>query len=996
MIRLDDALQTSPMARRRVERQYSVKSSVDEVVLIDRESERASLEAAAAAALAGRGTLLLVSGEAGIGKTSLIRQALANSGLLVLEGRAHAGVPLPYGPLLMALRQRIIEHSTSLLSEVPETQRLALILPELGAVPHVADRAALFDALRVTLVSLVRAQPTALFLDDLHWADHTTLELLPALASELDHEPLLIVGAYRGDEIPRGHPVRRLRATLRQSGRLRELTIGPLDREQTAQLAARLLGAEPGATLAAALHARTEGVPFFIEELSSALMTGERLRHDASGHVHAATDELPLPESVRDAVGLQAADLLPQERHILDIAAVAGQEPDIDLLLDLAQADDEALASLFERRLLVDAGDGRAMFRHALTREACYLDVPWPRRRALHREVAAYLTAQGAAPAEVAEHWLAARDMERACMALVTAAEDSCRSHAYRDAVVAFRRALELWPDASADQQRRELLERVAACAERSGDLAEAARAWREASDARREAGETHEHALAERRLAGIAELRGDWERSLAARATAAAAFASIGQEAEAATERLLAAAHLRAASNYHAALALLDVARAEAEHAGRVDLLARILGHEGNARARLGDGAEGIALVRSALTLALEHNLPAAAADIYQRLADALEHAGDYTGAKDTYLDAFDYCQANAADTLAYVCLACLSVVLRQTGEWERAVAICRDALATPDTVIPVRAVASGSLGTICALRGDARAARPLLLQAHTLSRRIELAAMELLSAWGLLLVDDLNDAHAAAIERCRDLLARWRQTDERHYIVAALRWLTTYCAEQRADREAHDCAAALAEIAAATGQPEALTALSHALGELALLDDDPHQALPHFVQAFDLLRDQQLPFEQAHTERRIGNVLVLVGQREAGVARLTSAYRLARKLGARPLATRSASDLQALGEPVERRLGRRAAIQLSNSGLSPRELEVLRQVAIGHTSREVGQHLFLSPRTVEMHVQGILAKLDCRSRIEAVRKATELGLLDTALVSEHTKPHS
>lgn len=118
--------------------------------------------------------------------------------------------------------------------------------------------------------------------------------------------------------------------------------------------------------------------------------------------------------------------------------------------------------------------------------------------------------------------------------------------------------------------------------------------------------------------------------------------------------------------------------------------------------------------------------------------------------------------------------------------------------------------------------------------------------------------------------------------------------------------------------------------------------------------------------------TERRAGNALAL-----------------ARKLGARPLAARIARDLLALGEPIERHLGRRAAGQLAQGGLSRREAEVLRLVAVGRTSREIGQYLYLSPRTVEKHIQSILAKFDCHTRVEAIRKATELGLLESVVAT-------
>lgn len=946
--------------------------------LIGRDRESAAIARHVAAIRAGRGGLVLLAGEAGVGKTTLARQALAASGLGVLEGQAHQGITLPYGPLVASLRA--CQPREAAAGDVI-ARALALAVPD-PAAPAEGDRPALFEALRAAFAALAARQPLAVLLDDLHWADSATLEVLPALASALGQVPLLLLGIYRSDEIPRGHPVRRLRSDLRRIGHFAEIAVEPLDREQTTSLVARTLGATPNPALAAAIYDRTEGVPFFVEELVAGLALGERLRRGAAGLELGDGAELPLPESVRDAVLLRLNGLPESARRALEIAAVLGQEFDIDLVAALA--DDEHWATApAERNLIGEIAPGRAAFRHALTREACYLDVPWSHRRALHRQIAARLEDDGAAPAIIAAHWLAAREPDRARAALLAAAEASCRVHAYRDAATAARQALELWPEGADELGRVAALERLGRCAERSGELGEAAQVWREIAAEYRQRGDLHRAGLAERQLAGVHELQGDWERALAARERAADAYAACNLPAEAATERLHAAAHLRSAAGYHAALALLATARAEVAGTARWDLQARILGQEGNARARLGNGAEGLALVRAGLALALEHHLVGPAAEIYQRLADALEHAGDYTGAQETYQEAFAFCQAHDVATAGQLCLACLTVVLRQTGAWEQATTLCRDVLATENVAPHPRAVASCMLGTLHVLGGRARHARPMLLEALTLARRIELAAAELLALWGLALADEQGGAGAAAVERCRTILARWATTEERHYVVPVLHWAVTCCAEHGADSEARSCAAALAEIATATGQAEALAALAHALGETALLDGDAAGAATHFSRALALLRDRDAPFERAQTLRRAGLALVQAGEREAGIGHLTDGYRAARQLGARPLATRIAGELAALGEPVERHLGRRAAGDLAHGGLSRRERDVLHLIAVGRTSPEIGTALHLSPRTVEMHVGRLLDKLDCGTRAEAVHKAATLGLL-------------
>ncbi len=949
--------------------------------LIGRERECAVLADRVAALGKRHGALVLLSGEAGIGKSSLAHHALALSGLLVLEGRAYQGVTLPYGPLVAALRSYPAHEAGAVDLGAALARALALAVPDPDA-PVVGDRAALFEALRAAFAAVAECSPSAVLLDDLHWSDSATLELLPALASALAQVPLLIVASYRSDEIPRGHPVRRLRSDLRRMGRFEELVVEPLDREQTACLIARTLGDAPGTVLAAAIYDRTEGVPFFVEELVAGLLAGVHLHHGAAGLELGGGSDLPLPESVRDAVLLRLIGLSQHARRAVDVAAVIGQEFDLDLVAALV-ADEHWAIEPTERNLIGEIVPGRAAFRHALTREACYLDVAWSRRRALHRQLAGHLELAGASPVIVAEHWLAGRDAPRARAALLDAAEASYRVHAYRDAAGSVQRALDLWPEGLDEAGRLAALTQLGHCAERSGELGEAARIWREIVAEHQQRGEPHRLATAARRLAGVHELQGDWERALLAREQAARAYADSDRPAEAAQERLLAAAHLRSAARYHPALALLATAHAEATRAGSWALQARILGLEGNVRARLGESATGVALVRAGLALALEQHLAGPAAEVYQRLADSLEHAGDYDGARAAYQEAFMFCRAHDAAGVGQLCLACLTMVLRQTGDWEQAATACRAVLASDDVTPYARAVAAGSLGTLHALCGRARHARPLLLDAAVLARQFAIAALELVILWGFALAEEQTGTDAAVVDRCRALLARWATTEERHYVVPMLHWAVTCCAERGAVDEARACAAALAQIATATGQVETLAALAHALGEIALLDGDAAGAAAHFRRAQTQLRDRDAPFERAQTMGRAGVALVRAGEREAGIDRLVAAHRAARQLGARPLATRIAGELAALGAPVERHLGRRAAAELASGGLSRREREVLALIAVGRTSPEIGTTLHLSPRTVEMHVGRILDKLDCGNRAEAVHKAAILGLL-------------
>src|SRR5690242_10471366 len=219
-----------------------------------------------------------------MGKTHLAEHVLAPGRAPVLRGTAG---PSAYAAIVAALRSHRGE-----LDPGPLRPQLATLMPELGPAEE-CDRATLFEAILATLEALA---PAIVLLDDLQWSDAATLELLAALAPRAQELPLLVIGAYRSDELSRDHAIRRLRANLRRSRTLRELTLQPLSLEDSAELAAAVLGAPPSPTLARTLHDRTQGVPFFVEELAAALRPG--LSEGPHGLEHDA--EVPVPDTIRE------------------------------------------------------------------------------------------------------------------------------------------------------------------------------------------------------------------------------------------------------------------------------------------------------------------------------------------------------------------------------------------------------------------------------------------------------------------------------------------------------------------------------------------------------------------------------------------------------------------------------------------------------------------------------------------------------------------------
>jgi len=253
----------------------------------------------------------------------------------------------------------------------------------------------------------------------------------------------------------------------------------------------------------------------------------------------------------------------------------------------------------------------------------------------------------------------------------------------------------------------------------------------------------------------------------------------------------------------------------------------------------------------------------------------------------------------------------------------------------------------------------------------------------------WGLAVVAHLEGDERSAIGRVTTLVERCTAKEEWHYALPALRWAAAFCAE-RGDRDlgARDlvveCHRLLAVVTTRDSAPKVLSALAHAGAEIALLDGRTEEATEQFGRSMDLLQGITAPYERALTHLRWGHALADHGERLAAVEKLTNSYRIARQLRARPLMQGAAAQLAGMGEPVDRRLGRLAARSLQPGSLTRREKEVLRLLALGHTNRRIAQELFVSPRTVDMHVRNVLAKLGCASRLTAARRAAELGLLE------------
>ena len=279
--------------------------------LVGRERECAHLAALVSAAAQGVGGIVLVSGEAGVGKTALVEAALAGAPLLTVRAAANPLATPAFGPIAHAahlLRRELPDAFADAAANYPA---LARLLSDEGAVE--IDRTTLLRTLAAALCAIARQRAFALVLEDMQWADCATLELVAELAGDARRAPLFVVLVHRSDGVPRGHPVRMLRDALRRARILNEICVEPLERPEALLLAERLLDGESSEDARLAIVDRGGGVPLFIEAMAAAL----RARGDVAATRQCAAT-LPLPETVRDAI-MDGVDALPTAgRHAAD------------------------------------------------------------------------------------------------------------------------------------------------------------------------------------------------------------------------------------------------------------------------------------------------------------------------------------------------------------------------------------------------------------------------------------------------------------------------------------------------------------------------------------------------------------------------------------------------------------------------------------------------------------------------------------------------------
>ncbi|MBO3747445.1 AAA family ATPase [Streptosporangiaceae bacterium NEAU-GS5] len=992
-------------------------------VFVGRREELATLANEVARARAGHACFVLIGGEAGIGKTRLVDEVVQlaeTSGLRALTGRCvELGTEgLPLAPLAEAVRALIRTASPEQVDRWlgPARGPLAHLLPSLEPIPgSAADRAVHLPELMLGMIERLSAdQPLMLVLEDLHWADQTTLNMLTYLIRTLREAPVLLVGTYRSDEIHRRHPLRPLLSGWERMREAHRLELARFGREEVAAQVAAILGGPADAGTLDLVLDRSEGNAFLVEEMVEVV-------RDGGGDVGGVSP------SLRDLLLIRVEARSPQAQRLLRAVSAAGRQVPERLLAAVAGMEPaalfEALRELVENHLLlVDQGGQAYAFRHALARDAVYHDMLPGERTGWHVAYAQALTDkpelaadQAGAPAALAHHWLAAMDPPAALPALLAAAEASA-AYAPAEQLMHLERALEIWPrvpDAPevTSTDLIEVLTSAGDAAYRAGSVDRSRSLVGQALAEMGEDGSASRRALLMWRVGRTLLDLGQHDESIAIlRAALDLLPAEPLEYAHAALLTALAATYLREGSIQEAA-AVAERAVAVATKVGANTEQAEALITLGSVRAYLGDSEAGIDTLMRGVRLADGIGAVETAMRGWINSSDALELFSRHQEAIDSANAGLELARRHGSVRTygAYLAGNMIESLVRM-GRWPEARQVITQALRSePEGVFYATLLVRAS--QISVLSGDgeegarlARQAAAMMVDSHE-PQFLQPLAAHLAEAQRM--AGDLTGAMATIMDALQPSGGARPAHDAASLIWSGpLLWLGVRIEIDRAilardRREAAPSAEVVEQLVAVAVEFPAITPPTRGYTLAITAEQTRHPQAEHptghangdtssqaWRDAVAAWRAADEPYMLAYCLFRLAERQCATGDRGDAAQAAAEASRLAAGLGAAPLS----SEIDALARrarlvltdkpPAEAEAVSAApADPMARFGLTEREREILGLLAAGWSNSRIATELFISPKTASVHVSNILAKLGVTGRVEAAALVHRLG---------------
>jgi tetratricopeptide (TPR) repeat protein len=718
--------------------------------MVGRDDFLALVEGRLADAAAGSGRLLFVAGEAGIGKTRLLgaiaRQAHAR-GFSVVRASAFPGDGQSFAGLLLDLASDLVSARTPVLGALGQslTTRVRLMSAEAGDAHH--RRRLLVQDLADLLVTVDPGGAILIVLEDLHWADELSLDVLGHLAGRLSARPVLVAGAYRSDELYPALPMRELRARLLGQRLAEEIRLPRLGLAQTATLVSAVLGRPAPGRVVAAVHQRSDGIPLHVEELLAAI--DDDALTPAAG---ALVQSVAVPGTLGDAVLSRARQLATRTREVASAAAVIGRSFDFDLLTEITGSDPDevadALRELQDAYLVIPGNDAVSFdFRHALIRDALYADTDLPVRRRLHERVARAAAQRGYRDAFISAQFEQAGCPGPAFEHAAAAAGEAASMSAHGQALELYRRAVRNLPAGLGALDRAALFAALGDEAAATDDNTAAAEAYRAAHELAVGAGEARAAAALAPRMAAVAHLLGESLDARVARLQTALDDLDdlddldglhSGDRERVRLHSAMAAAYLLD-DRLDEAIAHGEVSRAESLRAGADEAAINAIATLGTVLVFVGRMDEGWQLLEDSITRAHGAHQEAEAARGYRLIGSAASELVEYDRGERWLADGIRYAEQAELWNHRHFMASHLAHVYWATGQWDAAAQTAQQALADGRGGITTRITARYALGFLAMGRDDGGTADTLLREARAEAE--QMAELNRISPplWGL-----------------------------------------------------------------------------------------------------------------------------------------------------------------------------------------------------------------------------------------------------------------
>ena len=916
--------------------------------------------------------MLFVAGEAGIGKTRLLgsitRRAQA-SRFGVARAAAFPGDVQSLGGLLLDLASDLVSGPEPVLGDLGQriTARIRAIPADAGDAHH--RRRLLVQDLADLLVTADPGLPVLIILEDLHWADELSLDVLGHLAGRIANRPMLIAGAYRSDELYPSLPLRDLRARLLAQRLAEEVRLPRLGLDQTATMTSATLGRPVPAQLVAAIHARTDGIPLHVEEFLAAIDESS-LTSRPGAAVEAAVAAAAVPDTLSDAVLSRARRLSTPTRNVASAAAVIGRSFDFDLLTAVTEAGPDevagALRELQERYFVLPGADAVTFdFRHALIRDTLYADTGLPLRRRLHERVAAAAAGRGYRGAFISAHFEQAGCPVPAYEHAVAAAREASAVSAHGEALELCRRAVRNLPAQLPALDQAGVFAELGDEAAATDDNQAAAEAYQRAHELISAAGEVRGAAALVPRMVAVAHLLGaGLDTRVAALQRALDSLDSVaGADRERARLHSAMAAAYLVDDRLDEAIVHGERGRAESQRIGDDEAALNAATTLGSVLVFAGRMDEGWQLLEEAITEAGQTCQEAEAARGYRMVGSSASELAEYDRAERWLTEGVAYAENAELWNHRHYMAAHLAHVQWATGQWDAAAQTAEGALADGRGGITTQITAQYVLGYLAMGRGDWDAAGELLAEALAAGERM--AELQRLSPplWGLAEAARCQGDYDTALSRCeRGYQASVEVMDAACLFPYLITGVRAYLARGDTDG-AQEWSGRVGAVLTARAIPGTLPAIGHGQGLILLARGDIAAAHQAVESARDAWRARRRFWEGTWAVRDLA-VIASKARRRGEAALLLDETRV---LAAAAGATALADDAERLARSFGP--GRQADPW---HPLSEREYEVAQLVAAGLTNRQIAERLVVSPKTISAHISHILTKLGAGRRAE------------------------